>query len=145
MVGHVYFKEMMKNDPSIEFGGEHSSHYYFRKNANADSGIIAFVHFLSAMRENGLTASELRKKYFTYPSIEETNFRVENVRKSIEKIEAAYRHAETERFDGLTVRTPEFWLNVRPSSNEPLLRLNLEAKNESVLAREFERVKNLLS
>lgn len=145
MVGHVYFKEMMKNDPSIEFGGEHSSHYYFRKNANADSGIIAFVHFLSAMHENGFTASELRKKYFAYPSIEETNFRVENVRNSIEKIEAAYQRAETERFDGLTVRTPEFWLNVRPSSNEPLLRLNLEAKNESVLAREFERVKNLLS
>ncbi len=145
MVGHVYFKEMMKDDPSIEFGGEHSSHYYFRKNANADSGIIAFVHLLSVMREKGLKASELRKKYFTYPSIEETNFRVDDVWKSIEKIETSYPGAETERFDGLTVRTPEFWLNVRPSSNEPLLRLNLEAKNEDVLAREFERVKNLLS
>lgn len=37
MVGHVYIKEIMKADPSIELGGEHSSHYYFRKNANADS------------------------------------------------------------------------------------------------------------
>lgn len=144
-VGHVYIKEMMKADPSIEFGGEHSSHYYFRKNANADSGIIAFVCFLSAMADKGLRASGVREAFAKYPAIEETNFAVDDVAAATARVEAAYPDALKERFDGVTLRMPEFWINLRPSSNEPLLRLNLEAKNAAVLEREFERVKSLLS
>lgn len=144
MVGHVYIKEMMKADPKIEFGGEHSSHYYFRKNANADSGIIAFVCFVSAMVEKGLKASDVRKAYAKYPAIEETNFKVESVAETTARIEAAYDGAEKERFDGLTLRYPDFWINLRPSSNEPLLRLNMEARDQETLDREFGRVKSLL-
>ncbi|MDQ1344181.1 MAG: Phosphomannomutase, partial [Patescibacteria group bacterium] len=143
-VGHVYIKEMMKADPSIEFGGEHSSHYYFRKNANADSGIIAFVCFLSAMVEKNQKASDVRKAYAKYPAIEETNFRVSDVAAATAKIEAAYPEAEKERFDGLTLRMPTFWINLRPSSNEPLLRLNLEAHDENTLSREFGNVRRIL-
>lgn len=144
-VGHVYIKEMMKADPKIEFGGEHSSHYYFRKNANADSGIIAFVCFLSAMVEKGWNASDVRKAYAKYPAIEETNFKVSSVADSIAKIEAAYPDAEKERFDGLTLRMPNFWINLRPSSNEPLLRLNMETHDEATLERELARVAALLA
>lgn len=143
-VGHVYIKEMMKADPKIEFGGEHSSHYYFRKNANADSGIIAFVCFLSAMVEKRRKASDVRKAYAKYPAIEETNFKVSSVAETTAKIEAAYPEAEKERFDGLTLRLPNFWINLRPSSNEPLLRLNMEAHDEATLEKELAKVKGLL-
>lgn len=143
-VGHVYLKDAMKEDPSIEFACEHSSHYYLRSNANADSGIIAFVCFVSAMVEKGLKASDVRKAYAKYPAIEETNFKVESVAETTAKIEAAYGDAEKERFDGLTLRYPDFWINLRPSSNEPLLRLNMEARDEETLEKEFARVKSLL-
>ena len=96
------------------------------------------------MVEKRRKASDIRKAYAKYPAIEETNFKVANVAESIAKIEAAYGDAEKERFDGLTLRMPDFWINLRPSSNEPLLRLNLEAKNESVLAREFAKIKSIL-
>ena len=37
-------------------------------------------------------------------------------------------------FDGLTVTSRDWWLNVRPSNTEPLLRLNVEASDEPTLA-----------
>ena len=35
--------------------------------------------------------------------------------------------------DGVSVEFDDYWFNVRPSNTEPLLRLNLEAKNEEIL------------
>jgi phosphomannomutase len=143
-VGHVYIKELMARDPSIEFGGEHSSHYYFRANANADSGVIAFVHFLAIMAQKGKKASELRKEYRKYPEIEETNFRVSDVAETIERVRRAYPDVTPDFFDGITLKTADYRLNLRPSSNEPLVRLNLEAKDETVLKHEFEKITGIL-
>lgn len=89
-------------------------------------------------------ASEIRARYEKYPSIEETNFRVSDVASAIEKIRRAYEGVEPEFFDGMTLKSSDFRLNVRPSSNEPLLRLNLEAKDSDVLERELAKVTGIL-
>jgi phosphomannomutase len=47
-------------------------------------------------------------------------------------------------FDWLTVRFPQWWFNVRPSSNEPLLRLNLEARNEILLNEKYDELIKVL-
>ncbi|MEJ6720816.1 phosphomannomutase/phosphoglucomutase, partial [Ilumatobacter sp.] len=39
-VGHSYIKQIMADTGAV-FGGEHSAHYYFARNFNADSGLIA--------------------------------------------------------------------------------------------------------
>jgi phosphomannomutase len=39
-----------------------------------------------------------------------------------------------DELDGLTVDTPDWWFNVRPSNTEPLLRLNVEAADEARMA-----------
>ena len=41
---------------------------------------------------------------------------------------------EADRVDGLTVSGPDWWLNVRSSNTEPLLRLNVEARTEEQMA-----------
>jgi phosphomannomutase len=38
-----------------------------------------------------------------------------------------------DELDGLTVATDDWWFNVRPSNTEPLLRLNVEARDESMM------------
>jgi phosphomannomutase len=45
----------------------------------------------------------------------------------IERVAGAYRGAQQDRLDGLTVDLGDWWFNLRPSNTEPLLRLNLEA------------------
>ncbi|KKS44516.1 MAG: Phosphomannomutase [Candidatus Azambacteria bacterium GW2011_GWB1_42_17] len=79
-------------------------------------------------------ASEFNK----YVAIPETNFKVENPEEFIKKIAQNFEGYEIDWLDGLTVKTDNFWLNLRLSNTEPLVRLNIEAKDELVL----ERVKN---
>ncbi|WP_415104440.1 hypothetical protein [Propioniciclava sp.] len=41
---------------------------------------------------------------------------------------------EIEVGDGVMVAGPDWWVNVRPSNTEPLLRLNVEARDEDTMA-----------
>ncbi|MBU2082313.1 phosphomannomutase/phosphoglucomutase, partial [Patescibacteria group bacterium] len=54
---------------------------------------------------------------------------------AIKKVAQNFEGYDLDWLDGLSVRTPDFWLNLRPSNTEPLLRLNIEAKNELILNR----------
>ncbi|MEV1026698.1 phosphomannomutase/phosphoglucomutase, partial [Streptomyces sp. NPDC050264] len=38
-----------------------------------------------------------------------------------------------DELDGLTVTSAHWWFNVRPSNTEPLLRLNVEARDEEMM------------
>ncbi|MFE2131618.1 phosphomannomutase/phosphoglucomutase, partial [Streptomyces amritsarensis] len=42
---------------------------------------------------------------------------------------------ELDELDGLTVTGADWWFNVRASNTEPLLRLNVEARDPETLAR----------
>ncbi len=130
-VGHAYIREHMKHDPKIIFAGEHSAHYFFRENYCIDSGILMGMMILDMMKTEGKKLSELAKEYETYVSLEETNFTVADVTAKIHQLTEVFRDEKQSTHDGLTVSYPDgSWWNVRPSSNEPLLRLNLEAKTQ---------------
>ncbi|MBP8017100.1 phosphomannomutase/phosphoglucomutase, partial [Candidatus Gracilibacteria bacterium] len=143
-VGHVYIKEKMGKDNDVIFGGEHSGHYYFRKNWNADSGVIAFTIILELISKSNKKASDLKKEFEKYFSIDETNFKVSSVEKKLAEIKNIYSSGIQDELDGLTVRFKDFWFNVRPSSNEPLLRLNLEASSESLLKEKTEELLEII-
>lgn len=134
----------MAKDPTICAGGEHSGHYYFRENNNADSGAIAFMIVFAAICSEKKT-SELRMVFEKYPQIPETNFPVSDTKSMITRLKELYHDGEQTEFDGLTVRYPDYWFNVRPSSNEPLLRLNIEAKNEEILNDKFQELRKIFS
>ena len=143
-VGHVYFKEIMRDDPSIIFGGEHSGHYYLRANANADSGIIASVILLQYICQSGQTVSDIRTSWDPYCHIPETNFRVASVPDMLSRLQAELAGGETDTSDGLTVQYADWWCNIRPSSNEPLLRVNVEAVSEELLQKGYERIRAVI-
>ena len=47
----------------------------------------------------------------------------------LEQVADAHRDADEDRLDGLTVDHGDWWFNLRASNTEPLLRLNLEARD----------------
>ena len=49
------------------------------------------------------------------------------------EIEAHYRDADIDRLDGVTISYPDWWMNVRPSNTEPLLRLNVEGDTKELM------------
>jgi phosphomannomutase len=131
MVGHVYIREHMMRDTGIVYAGEHSAHYFFRDNYYMDSGIMAGMVFLAALARKWQRISEVKKEYEKYVTLEETNFEVADPKRAIQKLEELYKSEKHDMFDGITVTYDDgSWWNFRPSSNEPLLRLNMEARTQ---------------
>ena len=132
-VGHSFIKQVMAETGAV-FGGEHSGHYYFRDNYGADSGLVAAVIALGELSAATEPLSGLLAQYRRYPSSGEINSRVADPPAKIEDVARALSDGRQDRLDGLTVEFDDWWCNVRPSNTEPLLRLNVEARTEEVLA-----------
>jgi phosphomannomutase len=136
-VGHSFIKQVMKDTNAI-FGGEHSGHFYFRDFWFADSGMLAALHVLAALGETkaGVTFSSLIKEFDRYVASGEINTRVKDVSVTSKKVKehfAGVKDVQIEELDGLTFAGDTWWVNVRPSNTEPLLRLNAEAKEHATM------------
>jgi len=131
-VGHSFIKQIMAETGAI-FGGEHSGHYYFRENYRADSGLIAAVVVLEQLSRADAPLSQVLAPFRRYRASGEINSRVLDQGGKIEEIARAYADGREDRLDGLTVEFEDWWFNVRPSNTEPLLRLNVEARNDELL------------
>jgi phosphomannomutase len=142
-VGHSFIKQVMAETGAV-FGGEHSGHYYFRDNFNADSGLIAAVIALGELSKSERTLSQLLEPYRRYFSSGEINSRLDDPRAKIQEIADALRDGRQDHLDGLTVEFNDWWCNVRASNTEPLLRLNVEAKTPELLAARTEELLALI-
>ncbi|HXF37049.1 MAG TPA: phosphomannomutase/phosphoglucomutase [Actinomycetota bacterium] len=142
-VGHSFIKQVMAETGAV-FGGEHSGHYYFRENHNADSGLIAAVVVLGRLSEANVPLSELLAPYRRYHASGEINSRVRDQRAAIERLAAAFADGRQDRLDGLTVEYDDWWFNARPSNTEPLLRLNVEARTPELLEEATARLLELI-
>jgi len=142
-VGHSFIKQVMAETGAI-FGGEHSGHYYFRKNYRADSGLIAAVVVLGELSAAQASLSDVLAPFRKYFDSGEINSRVDDPVAKIEAISDALADGRQDRLDGLTVEYPDWWCNVRPSNTEPLLRLNVEATTAELLARKTAMMLDLI-
>ncbi len=135
-VGHVFMKSALAEHKGA-FGGELSGHFYFRDNFNADSGAIAMAVVLTAVAEAGKPMSQLIKPIARYKQSGEINFECEDKDGAIAELKETFaKRGKIDELDGVTVDcfTKEgWWCNVRKSNTEPLLRLNLEARDDATL------------
>ena len=130
-VGHSYIKKLMAETGAV-FGGEHSGHFYFRDFWKADSGMLAALHAIAALGEQGGTLSALLQPFNRYISSGEINSTVKDAAAASKEIEDIYSKMEgviIDHLDGLTIEGDTWWFNLRASNTEPLLRLNVEAES----------------
>ena len=64
----------------------------------------------------------------------EINSRVTDIPSKLREIEEHYADAQIDHLDGVTISYPDWWMNVRPSNTEPLLRLNVEGDTDALMA-----------
>ncbi|GAO09826.1 phosphomannomutase/phosphoglucomutase [Streptomyces lydicamycinicus] len=136
-VGHSFIKEEMATTGAI-FGGEHSAHYYFRDFWNADTGMLAAMHVLAALGGQQGPLSQLVAQYDRYAASGEINSTVDDQTGRLAAIKTAYQGRDgvtLDELDGLTVTADDWWFNVRASNTEPLLRLNVEARDTATADR----------
>jgi len=147
-VGHSFIKEVMKETNAI-FGGEHSGHFYFRDFWFADSGMLAALHVLAALGETkaGTSFSSLLKEFDRYVASGEINTKVSNVSETTNKVKEYFsdkKDVQIDDLDGLTFSTDQWWVNIRPSNTEPLLRLNAEAKERATMEKVRDEVLSII-
>ncbi|WP_405830395.1 MULTISPECIES: phosphomannomutase/phosphoglucomutase [unclassified Streptomyces] len=145
-VGHSFIKEEMAKTGAI-FGGEHSAHYYFKDFWNADTGMLAALHVLAALGGQDGPLSGLVASYDRYAGSGEINSTVADQAGRLAAVKATYGDAEgvtLDELDGLTVAAQDWWFNVRASNTEPLLRLNVEARDAATLAKVRDEVLALI-
>jgi phosphomannomutase len=144
--GHSIIKPQMREHDAA-FGGEHSGHFYFRDNYFADSGIIAMLTAAELVARQDGPISALLEPIDPYVRSGEINSEVEDQQATLRQVEESYTataNPKVDHLDGLTVDFGDWWFNLRPSNTEPLLRLNLEAKDPRVLQRELDRLLSLI-
>ena len=133
-VGHSIIKKMMREE-DIVFGGEHSGHFYFKDNWYADSGMIALMECLEVFSDAGKPVSEVIAPIDWRIRSGEINSRVADIPATLQALRAKYADAKIDDLDGITIAYPDWWMNVRASNTEPLLRLNVEGDSKDVMER----------
>lgn len=140
-VGHSFIKVLMKEQNAI-FAGEESGHYYFSKNYNAESSLMAGLLMIDIISEKGKPLSEIRHEYEAYARSGETNFKVPDGQQMLEKLKAEFsdKAKSTDEIDGFTFWFEDWWFIVRLSKTEPLMRLFMEANSKEELDKHMQEV-----
>jgi phosphomannomutase len=134
-VGHSFVKRAMADHDAV-FGAEHSGHFYFREFWHADSGMLAARHVLGALAASAVPLSTLVASFSPYHASGELNVSTPDAAGLTAQVRERFGTrpgTTTDELDGVTVSHAEWWLNVRPSNTEPLLRLNVEAVDAAIM------------
>lgn len=136
--GHAFIKERMRAEDAI-YGGEMSAHHYFRDFAYCDSGMIPWLLISGLISQTGQTLAELvEARMQAFPCSGEINFKVTDAKASISTIMAHFVKLSpaVDHTDGISADFGSWRFNLRSSNTEPLLRLNVESRNDAALMRE---------
>ena len=127
-------KDRMRRENGL-FAGEMSGHYYFRENFYADNGVIPFLLVLEHLSTHDKPYSELIAPFMAGHYMSgELNYKIKDIKTVIEKVKEKFRGDGREDFtDGYSLETAERRFNIRGSNTEPLLRLNIEARQEGLV------------
>ncbi len=142
--GYINIATNMRAEQGI-MGGELSAHYSFRDNAFSDSGFIAWLILMQLLSEYNQPLSEIVKPFYKYAKNAEINLTVTDVENKLAVVKKYFSDGEQDFTDGITVTYEDWWLNVRPSNTEPLLRVTVEANNEAILQEKTNKVLAVLA
>lgn len=134
-VGHAFIKKRMMDEDAV-FGGEVTGHYYFEDFFFCDSGIAPMLFLMDMLSQGDKKLEELLdelgQKYFISGEINTEGVDGDQV---MTILESKYAPGATQvlKDDGISIEFEDWHFNVRKSNTEPLVRLNLEAKNKALM------------
>jgi phosphomannomutase len=135
--GHAFIKDRMRKENAV-YGGEMSAHHYFKEFSFCDSGMIPWLLVLELLSKAGRPLSTLmQERMERYPISGEINSKVQDAKAVLAKIEGLYGKTGTvTKIDGLSIEYPEWRFNLRMSNTEPVIRLNVEVRQDKKLLKD---------
>jgi phosphomannomutase len=137
--GHAFIKERMRREDAL-YGGEMSGHHYFRDFAYCDSGMIPWLLIVEMMCRRGQPLSALiAERWRRYPVSGEINRLVADQDQVLSRVESSLGSKALARdyTDGLSLEFADWRFNLRKSNTEPVLRLNVETRENQRLLKEM--------
>ena len=132
-VGDRYVVDAMRQG-GFNLGGEQSGHIVMSDYATTGDGLLAGLQFLAAMVETNKTASDLAKVFTPCPQIlKNIRFTPGNSPLEQAKVQTVVKNAEASLIG-------KGRLLIRKSGTEPLVRVMVEAKDETLLIQVAEDV-----
>lgn len=127
-VGRVFVDSVVKTDRKIVLGGEESGHFWFPDFYAFSEGPLAAAKMAEALGGvrrlsevmDGFGPSTIVKGVVKCPESKKTRA----MEKLLRLLEG---EGEIKTIDGIKLVTEKYWLLVRPSNTEPILKLNVEA------------------
>ena len=134
-VGHTFLTLHAKQEKS-PLGIESSGHLILPEYFPFDDALVVPLKIAEILDNAGKTLEELLKEVPTYPTRKEEiecadqiKFDVVNKLKNVFKTE----FENTNTLDGIRINLDEGWVLIRPSNTSPIIRLTVEADDETVL------------
>ena len=113
-----------------------SAHHYFRDFAYCDSGMIPWLLVAELVSVKGMTLKQLvEQRMAAYPSSGEINNRLDNPEAAIQRVRKLFEPSaqQVDETDGISIEFSDWRFNLRMSNTEPMVRLNVESKNDREL------------
>ncbi|MBO4941775.1 MAG: phosphoglucosamine mutase [Clostridia bacterium] len=136
-VGDKYVYESIQTNDYC-FGGEESGHIIFSKYASTGDGLITALQIMEVLIESKLSASKLCEGFERFPQLTR-NVRVENKDAALcdEDVKRAVKEVEESLGDDGRIL-------FRKSGTEPLIRIMVEAKGESICEAMAQKVYDIM-
>lgn len=145
--GHALIKEKMRELNAV-YGGEMSAHHYFRDFGYCDSGMIPWLLVIDLISKTQQSLHQLiRSSTDKFPSSGEINREVVNPEQVMDRVLSRYqeRAIDIDHTDGISINMGEWRFNLRKSNTEPLIRLNVETRQDrTLLSQKVEELLHLI-
>ena len=136
--GHAFIKEAMRCEDAV-YGGEMSAHHYFREFSYCDSGMLPWMLIVEQIAASGSLLSELvEARVARFPTSGEINRRLPDAAAALERVREVYepKASSVDETDGVSLEFDDWRFNLRLSNTEPLIRLNVESREDAELMRQ---------
>lgn len=147
-VGEVNVVSKMK-ELNAKIGGEGNGGIIFPELHYGRDSLVGIALFLTFLAEKGISCKSLRN---TYPSYYMGKKKIDlnhevNTDSILEKLTEKYKNENISTIDGLKIDFPKYWVHLRKSNTEPIIRIYTEALSQNEadqLADQFiEEIKNI--
>mgnify|MGYP000196031519 CR=1 FL=1 len=133
-VGDVHVLETLKNVNGV-IGGEGNGGVAFPEMGYEQDSFCSIAYMLEYLAEENKAVSVVSSEVLPKYKIIKRKIECppEKVYFILERVKEMYREEEVDLLDGIKVAYDDFWVHVRPSGTEPILRIIAEGKDENLL------------
>jgi len=128
-VGEIYVANQLKKIKGI-VGGEGNGGVILPEYYKGRDALLGMALILQYLAEKDLPLSELVKEFPSYFMVKKAIKLGKNFENRIEELKNRFKGMKISRIDGLKIENKDFWVQIRKSNTEPLVRIFAEARSK---------------